>query len=380
MKIMVVYAYAGIGHKKAADAVAGVLSKTSAIELVNIDVLDYTDGFFKFLYPRIYLFLINRASLLWGLFYYILDVKFIDIFLAPIRRFFHDIYARRFIEFVVGENPDVVVCTHFLPAEVISGLKKRGIFKGKLITIITDFLAHSFWMARYSDYFIAAIERTKNDLVKRGVKEERIRVFGIPCEAKFSVKNPKDTTIEKLGLEKGFLNLLIMGGGFGSGPVKDIAVSIAGMEPKVKDGLQLIVICGKNKKLFGELAALRQDLSVRLTVFGFMDNIDEFMDISDCIITKSGGLTVSESLSKRLPMIIVRPIPGQETRNCNILVGYGTAVCARTTKEVTDNIRDFIAFPEKIIGMKTRANLLSYPNAARDIADFILTNSADRKD
>lgn len=372
---MVVYAYAGIGHKKAADAVAGALSKSSGTEVINIDVLGHTNAIFKFLYPRIYLFLITRASLLWGFFYYLLDLRFIDIFMAPLRRVFHRVHAKRFIRYLIRENPDAVVCTHFLPAEVISYLKRRGIFKGRLITIITDFMPHSFWMARGSDYFVAAIERTKKDLVRRGIEEARIKVFGIPCEAKFAISSPKENVMNKLALEKGFFNLLIMGGGFGTGPVKDIIASLSTMESDVRDGLQLIVICGKNKKLLEELNHLKPGAGVKLAIFGFMDNINEFMDISDCIITKSGGLTVSEALSKSLPMIIIDPIPGQETRNCRILSGYGTAVCARNAKEITGYVRDFIALPDKMIGMKARINLLSFPNAADEIADFILKES-----
>ncbi|MEE8317753.1 MAG: glycosyltransferase, partial [Candidatus Omnitrophota bacterium] len=107
-----------------------------------------------------------------------------------------------------------------------------------------------------------------------------------------------------------------------------------------------------------------------LHVFGYMDNIDEFMEIADCIVTKSGGLTDSEALSKRLPMIIIRPIPGQEERNSKILTDYGAAVRADTVRQAIYYIKDFISSPEKIIGMRARINLLAYPNAARTIARF----------
>ena len=163
-----------------------------------------------------------------------------------------------------------------------------------------------------------------------------------------------------------------MGGGFGTGPVQEIVRSIYSAEFRVRDKLQAIVICGKNKKLFEVLNKIKRDLGARLCVFGYMDNIDEFMEVGDCIITKSGGLTVSEALSKKLPMIIIQPIPGQETRNCRLLTGYGTAVRANTVTEAMDYVKDFMLSPEKIIGMKARINLLSYPDAARDIARFIL--------
>ena len=373
MKILVTHAYAGIGHKKAAEAVYGVLSGFKEVDVKIIDVLDYTNKFFKFSYPLVYLFLINRAPLLWGALYYLLDFSLVDRFLAPVRRFLHNLQAKKFIEFILREKPDVIICTHFLPADVISGLKKKNIFKGKLITIVTDFIAHSFWMNENSDYFIAAIEKTRRDLLRRGITDSRIKVFGIPCESKFSVSKDKATLMKKLDLQESFFNLLIMGGGFGTGPVREIVRSICNLESRIAGNLQIIVICGKNEKLFRELNDAGKTLKVKLCVFGYMDNIDEFMEAASLIITKSGGLTVTEALSKKLPMVIIRPIPGQETRNCRVLTGYGTAVRADSVNQVKDYVKDFVSFPEKIIGMKARINLLSYPDAARKIAEFTLS-------
>ncbi|MBU1852548.1 MAG: glycosyltransferase [Candidatus Omnitrophica bacterium] len=372
MKILLTYAYAGVGHKKAAEAVKNaLLTYNDRLDLRIVDILDYTNPVFKFLYPRMYLFLINRTPLLWGFFYYLFDLRLVDKIVAPLRSFFHSLQAKRFIRFVLEEDPDVIISTHFFSSEVVSTLKRKKIFKGSLLTIITDFLPHYFWMARESDTFIVAIERTKNDLIKRGIEEEKIKVLGIPCDPVFTISKDAGSLIEKLGLRKGFFNLLIMGGGFGTGPIEEIAAALCNMKPEIRDKIQLIVICGKNKNLFEKLDRKKLDLKVKLCVFGYMSNIDEFMEVSDCIITKSGGLTVSEALSKKLPMIIIQPILGQEMRNCKILTGYGTAVRANKVGEIKDYIRDFIVYPEKICGMKARINLLSYPNAAKDIAEFV---------
>ncbi|MFH1853838.1 MAG: glycosyltransferase [Candidatus Omnitrophota bacterium] len=371
MKILIAHAYAGIGHKKAAEAVHNALSGLSGIDVQTVDTLDYTNAFFKFSYPRVYLFLINKAPLLWACLYYLSDFRPVDFFCAPLRRFFHNTEARRFVEFVLEEKPDVVLCTHFMPAEIISGLKKKDIFKGKLVTLVTDFLPHSFWMALGSDYFIAAIERTKKELMRRGINAEKIKVMGIPCDPVFSISKGRSEMIKKLGIKEGLFNLLIMGGGFGTGPVKETVYALSLEEEKIKKAIQVIVICGKNEKLYEELNSYRGALGMQLSAFGYMNNVDEFMETSDCIITKSGGLTISEALSKKLPMIIIQPIPGQETRNCRVLTGYGTAVRANNVKQVLANVRDFINYPERIIGMKTRSSLLSYPGSAKDIANFI---------
>ena len=375
MKILITYAYAGVGHKKAALAIEKALAGHSGVEVKNIDVLDYTNDFFKASYPGVYLFLINKTPTLWGLFYYLLDSRAVDFFMAPLRKFIHRLNCKKFIEFVKAENPDVVVSTHFMPSEIISGLKESGEFRGKLVNVVTDFIAHSFWMARSSYYFIGAIQRTKNDLLRRGVPEEKIRIMGIPCDPVFSISKGRENLIKQLGIESGFFNVLIMSGGFGTGPMKEIVAEINNLDPDTRDKMQLITICGKNELLFHELRKMVQGLKVRLNAFGYMNNVDEFMEVSDIIVTKPGGLTISEALSKTLPMIIVQPILGQETRNCKILTGYGTAVKAKNTREVCELIEEFATSPEKMIGTRTRIKLLRYPDAAKNIAELIMAQT-----
>jgi processive 1,2-diacylglycerol beta-glucosyltransferase len=379
MKILITYAYAGVGHKKAAMAIEKALDDSSpgGIKVKNVDVMDYANAFFKASYPNVYLFLINRTPTFWGLFYYLLDSRPVDFFMAPVRKFIHRINSRKFIEFIKSEKPDVVVSTHFVPSEIISWLKDKGEFKGKLVTVVTDFIAHSFWMARSSDYFTGAIQRTKADLLSRGVPEEKIKIFGIPCDPVFSVSKGRDMLMARLGIEPGFFNVLIMSGGFGTGPMKEIISEINGMAPQIRDRMQLIAICGKNEALFQELSKISAGLKVKVRPFGYMNNVDEFMEVSDIIVTKPGGLTISEALSKTLPMIIVQPILGQETRNCNILTGYGTAVKAKNTKEVCGFIKEFATCPDRLIGTRTRIKLLRYPDAAKDIAGFIVSLQTD---
>jgi len=371
MRILITYAYAGVGHKKAALAIEKALAGYSGVEVKNIDILDYSNDFFKASYPGVYLFLIDKLPTFWGLFYYLLDARVVDFFMAPVRKFIHRLNCKRFIEFIKAENPDVVVSTHFMASEIVSGLKDSGDFKGKLVNVVTDFISHSFWMARSSDYFIGAIQRTKNDLLSRGVPEEKIRIMGIPCDPVFSISKGKENLIKQLGIEPGFFNVLLMSGGFGAGPMKEIVAEINNLDPETRDKIQLIAICGKNELLFHELSKMTQGLKVKLKAFGYMNNVDEFMEVSDIIVTKPGGLTISEALTKTLPMIIVQPILGQETRNCKILTGYGTAVKAKNTKEVCGYIEEFATSPEKMIGTRTRIKLLRYPDAAKNIAEFV---------
>jgi processive 1,2-diacylglycerol beta-glucosyltransferase len=371
MRILITYAYAGVGHKKAALAIEKALAIHSGVDVKNVDMLDYSNNFFKASYPAVYLFLINKTPTFWGLFYYLLDSRPVDFFMAPLRKFIHRLNCKKFIEFVKAENPDIVVSTHFMPSEIISGLKESGEFRGKLVNVVTDFIAHSFWMARSSDYFIGAIQRTKNDLLRRGVPEEKIRIMGIPCDPVFGISKGRENLMKQLGIDPGFFNVLIMSGGFGAGPIKEIVSEINKLDMETRDKMQLIAICGKNELLYHEFEGISRNLKVRLKTFGYVNNVDEFMELSDIIVTKPGGLTISEALSKTLPMIIVQPILGQETRNCNILTGYGTAVKAKNIKEACRLIEEFASFPEKMIGTRARIKLLQYPDAAKNIAEFV---------
>ncbi|MBU1006228.1 MAG: hypothetical protein KKH08_01380, partial [Candidatus Omnitrophica bacterium] len=275
MKIFIMYAYAGVGHKKAADAVENALRDFKGAEVKNFDILDYTNPFFKFTYPRFYLFMINRIPLLWGFLYYFLDAGAVDAFLGPFRRFLHRVNSGRLIKFIINEKPDVIISTHFIPGEIAAGLKRKGLFKGRLITIVTDFMPHSFWMAKDSDYFIGAIDKTKKELMRRGISEEKIKALGIPCDPVFGVSKGRREMINKLGLKDGFFNLLIMGGGFGTGPVREIVRSVCGAGSSARDKIQVIVICGKNKKLLDDLNAAKKDLKAMIAPFGYMNNIDE---------------------------------------------------------------------------------------------------------
>lgn len=348
----------------------------SGYDIKNVDILDYTNAFFKFSYPTVYLFLINRTPFLWGVLYYLLDIPIVDLFVTPLRRFLHNLNSKKFIDFICGYNPDIVISTHFLPSDIISSLKRKKQFSGKLITVITDLLPHCFWLAWYSDYFTAGIEKTKKELLRRGIREDKIKVLGIPCDPVFAVSDEKETVLKKLGLELNYFNILIMSGGFGTGPIREIVDNASMLRPDIKEKIQIIVICGRNENLVKALNKRAEKLRLRARIFGYMDNVNEFMSVSDLIITKPGGLTISEALSKNLPMIIVQPIPGQESRNCKILEGYGAAVKVNKIKEVNSYIEEFLTKPEKIFGMKTRIMLLAYPDSAEKIAEFALCHNS----
>jgi len=321
MKIFVIYAKAGAGHQKAAEALLKAYEKKGGDKNVELfDALDYTNPFFKWAYNATYLFLITYLPLIWGFFYYLLDIPFIYWIVCPLRSWLNFVNSNRLRKKIVAEQPDAVISVHFFASQVIARLISKGLSKTKLITVLTDFLPHAFWVNEGTHFYCVATSKTKEALIERGVNQQRIRVLGIPIGPEFLEENDKFLLRKKFNFEKEKFLILIVSGGFGVGPVEKMLRIL----DKSKLNIELAVVCGRNPLLLERLKKI--DFRKKITVFGFVDNMHQLMKASDVIITKSGGMTVTEALASKLPMIIVRPVPGQETRNCFVVTQNQAAI------------------------------------------------------
>ncbi len=365
MKILILYASAGAGHKKAAEAVYQALGKKQGLEVDCLDVLDLAPVFFRFSYPRIYLFAVNRLSWVWGLGYYILDNKLFRPVIFFARRIFNWCNSRKLEKYLLKTCPDVIVSTHFLPPEVVVSMKRRLGFKVRQEVIITDLWPHYFWVFPKVDSYLVGTEATRRELIRRGIQNEKIKITGIPINPLFNIKINKKDIREQLGLDKGLFTVLIAGGGFGVGPIRQIAENI----DNLKIDLQVMVVCGHNKVLLKQLKAV--NFSHKFKIFGFINNMHELMPASDVIISKSGGLTVSESMAKNLPMIVIKPIPGQETKNSQILESYGAALRAGNVVQAVKAVKELALSAQKLEDMKQNTVNLAHPDSARQIAEII---------
>ncbi|MGB2706206.1 MAG: glycosyltransferase [Candidatus Omnitrophota bacterium] len=312
---VIFYATAGIGHKKAALAVKEAFDKSGHKDVLIADVLDYTSRFFRVSYGAIYLFLIKYLPTLWGFSYYILDNPVVYFFLSPIRRLVNGVNSRKLVEFLLEAKPKTVIVTHFMPSEVIANLKKKGLLSTRLISVITDYRSHSFWLSKYVDCYVAGSDYTRDDLIRRGIPPDKIRVFGIPCASSFSKEHDTEKIRGKVGLQSGKATVFVLGGGFGVGPIRRITLHL----DRAKQDFQVIVVCGYNARLYKAIKRIARFAKHRFRVYGFIDNVDELMAISDVLVSKPGGITVTEALNAGVPMIVVDPIPGQEMRNYGFL-------------------------------------------------------------
>jgi len=369
-RILIIYATAGTGHKKAALAIKEAFSETARdVKVDIIDALDYTTRFFKWSYPRLYIFLVNRLPLVWGWGYYILDNKIFYSLTSWIRHLTNWINTRPLAAYLRRENYDVIISTHFMAPDVISmeGKKRIG---SRLINVITDYRTHSLWIAKGVDVYVVAHEATKTDLIsKYGIKENKIKIFGIPIEPVFSEKKDKGVLIEKHAIDRRLFTVLIGSGGFGVGPIIELVKSFKG----VSLSIQLLVVCGKNEALSADIRSMQRLIGIPIKVYGYIDFMDELMEIADVIVTKTGGMMSSESLSKDLPIIGIAPIPGQETRNYNILLKSGVVLGARSVNNVPRIVERLYRDKALMEDLKTKIASIKRPDAARDIARCALT-------
>ena len=368
MKVLIVYAKAGAGHKRAAEAVFDAFKRRGQEkDAVLIDCLDYTNPWFKNFYPNSYIFLVRFLSFAWQGIYYATENRGFYSLIKPLRRLGNSLAAKNFEQFLKRERPQVVISTQFFASEVVAALKKKKAIDSVLISVVTDFGAHTFWESEDVDIFVAASEDTKQDLLTRGIPESKIKVLGIPVEPPLRNFN-KGALQREAGLKEGLFTVLIAGGGFGVGPIKELVFSLNGLSKEIRDNVQLVVVCSRNKKLLGEMKAIAAKLKIKLKLFGFVPDLYRMMAASDVIISKSGGLTTSESLAQGLPMIIISPIPGQETKNCELLVRNGAAIRIDRPFEITRIIEELINVPDKLERMRQNTLRLARPNSADDVA------------
>ncbi len=361
MKIVVTYASVGYGHFKAAEAISHQLKDLYPDAKVSlVDILEGSPASFTSLYAGGYGFLVSRLPFLWGFVFWITRHSvlgpLIRGFLYPINKFF----VSGYVKWLIQENPDCLVSTHFLPSEISAKLKEKKLIKSKLITVLTDLGVHPSWIHQGTDLYIVGSDAARRKLGEAGVKEQKIKILGIPVDEKFSKLHDLAALKRKLLLRDKFTVLLISGS-FGTGPLEKIV-------ERLNPELQLIVVCARNKLLYKRL---RKKQGEGLRIFGFVDNIHDLMLVSSVIVTKPGGQSIAEALNLELPPIFLNPIPGQEVSNIKILQELGIGMVARNITQLEKIIAELRDNPQKLEEQKQKIREFKRPEAAKEICRVI---------
>jgi processive 1,2-diacylglycerol beta-glucosyltransferase len=326
LRILVLSASVGAGHLRAAEAVHTALKQTHPdADVRNLDVLEMTNRLFRHMYGKFYLDLVNKAPHALGYFYDLLDqprspMKRTD----KLRLYFEKLNLRPFMKFLKSAPWDLVINTHFLPAEIIGSLRSRGELDVPQATVTTDFETHRLWVNEPCERFFTATEEGALYLHHFGVPRKDIFATGIPIHPVFSEPKDRAACIKRHGLADDRPVVLQLSGGFGVGPIEKIFHAILGVEKPI----QLVTITGRNEKLRDQLAKAKVPSRHKVKVMGFTKEIDEWMQAADLVVSKPGGLTTSEVLARGAIMVIVNPIPGQESRNSDYLLENGAAIKA----------------------------------------------------
>jgi len=371
MRVLIATVTAGGGHLAAAAALEEAWRTERPGDTVEkIDLVKFFSTLHRKIHADGYVKLVEHAPELWGMVFKKTDDPSLARRLNRLKRLFPSNSRSRFARFCRQFRPDAVVCTHYLPLELLGDLKTRAAKKDSasreclpsplVVSVVTDFEAHALWMEGCVDLYCVAAEETKARLVARGAPAENVVATGIPISSRFSTVPDRKAVRQTLGLRDDQPVLLVLSGGFGMGPVAEILREL----DKVDRPFQTVVVTGRNEELRRELAG--SDHKHPTHVLGFVTNMQDLMSVADLIISKPGGLTTSESLALGKPLFILNPIPGQEAANSDFLLERGAAAKVNRVEDLPYRVGQLLG-TKKLAEMAKAAKALGRAEAAREI-------------
>ena len=406
-KVLIMSASTGGGHNRAAKAIQEEIInkkvKGENIECKIIDSLKLVNTFMDKIISRGYEKSAMYTPEAYGSMYRLSETDLIS------KNEFKDnpitsLMARKFKTLLKEEKPDFIIGTHPFPMIALSKMKKASDIKKNeelyremhpdempsyfhwvdntmkmppLMSILTDYTTHSTWIQNEIDYYVVGHEYVKRLLVSEGVEPDKVKPFGIPVEKSFLNHREKDVILEELGFDPSKRVILLIGGSFGAGNIKDTLEELIGID---RD-FQILVVAGRNKSLKEKLdKRLEEDTNGKnIKILGFTNIMNDILSAVDFIITKPGGLTTTESLLKGVPMIIPYYIPGQEGENLDFLTNCGAAIRITNKYTIPVVLSVLLDYPERIELLKRNIDSIKKVDSARNIASLVEEILSDEK-
>ena len=390
-KVLIMSASTGGGHNRAARAIKEELeSKNINDEPIKCEIIDslklvnntmdkiISKGYEKsaIYTPKAYgsVYRFSESSI-------VSKNEFKDNFLTSLM-------AKKFKKLLKESSPDLIIGTHPFPMIALSTLKKytyksnianisdafhkhyKDIYVPPMISVLTDYTTHSTWIQNEIDYYIVGHEYVKELLVSDGVKPDKVKAFGIPVEKSFLSHRDKENVLSELGLSSDKLTVLLMGGSFGAGNIKETLDDLI----NINRDFQIIVITGRNESLREKL---EKNLTLRnhdknIVVLGFTDKMNDLLASVDILVSKPGGLTTTESLLKDLPMIVPYCIPGQEEENLDFLTNCGAALRATKKYKLPVLLKVLIDDTSRLDMLKKNIESIRKIDSAQSIANLVI--------
>lgn len=363
MNILIFTASTGGGHKRAAAAIKAKINDISP--QTNVTVIDGMKAIGKVYNKAVtkgYHIMATKTPEFYGKMYRLTDEK------KPVAKAVmksNEMYANKLLESIEEYDPDIIIICHPFITNMVSYLKEKGKLDVKAISLITDYNSHRTYISPYIEAFVLAEPQMAKKLLEEyKVPESKIYPLGIPTFDSFAKNETREELCKRERLDPEIPTVLLMAGSFGVTGVLDFYEQLA----QTGENIQMIVITGRNIKLFDHFDKKIQELdsSRNTKLLYFVDNVEDYMHIADLIVTKPGGLTVTESIACHLPMAIYSAYPGQEEDNVDFLLNQNAAVLI-DKKNGAKQIIELLNSPEKLNEMRENCKKLALPNAAEDI-------------
>ncbi|MFH1868427.1 MAG: glycosyltransferase [Candidatus Omnitrophota bacterium] len=365
-KVLLLYISILSGHHRAAMAIERALKFLDPdVQVFSINSFNYTNPILERVINRVYMGIIKKTPEVWE---YLYDNPKIVKNTQNLKELIHRHNSSKMKGLIEDFKPDVIACTQAFPCGMVADYKSTFSENIPLVGVLTDFCPHSYWIYESVDCYVVASYDAKSKLLENGVSQEKIFVYGIPIDISFMEKLDAQPIFDRHGLKSDIKTVLVMGGSSGYGPIKRIVAAL----DRINTNIQIIIVTGTNANLYSHFNRRIGKFRNKVLVSGYSNNINELMTISDLIVTKPGGLTVSEALSKSLPIVIVNPIPGQEAKNTQFLTQNRAAVRADNEEELAVLVENIFRMPSKLKAMKEQAASLGKPSSALNIAKLIL--------
>lgn len=379
-KILIFYGSYGGGHLAAAKSIAGFLNDNykGDVEVKLVDCIEYINKYINKVSTEAYKELAKAAPWAWKHVY----KNSQNGALSYISNTTNRLMSHKLNLLLQEFQPDLIISTHPFSTQMCAILKKRNKINCKLATILTDYHIHAQWLVlyKYCDYFFVSNDQMKHEMIQEGVNEKRIYVTGIPVSERFSENFDSLAIHKEFGLDPNKYTVLFFAGGeFGLG--RNTTFMVLKALIRMFKQLQVVAISGKNKKMnqkFHQLVETTQSQD-RVKILEFTNKVPELMSISIGVITKPGGLTVTESLVSNLPICIINPIPGQEEENANFLVDNNVAIWIRKGDGIARTLKNISRDPDKYMQMKENTKKLAKPDATGSICNILMNDFDDIK-
>lgn len=371
MKTLILSCNTGGGHNTAGKAILEEM-EARGLECRMVDALSFFSQRMSDFICKTYTDMTLKAPPVFG-FVYRTSVRMSSQKRKSMVYYANKIFTGKMRSFIIENGYDSVICTHVFPAEAVTSIRKHTGTDIKCYAVVTDYTCHPFWEETTTDCFFIPHSSLEGEFVSRGISRERLLVTGIPVSGKFSEKTGKEAARAALGIPSGVPVILVMTGSMGFGNVELYIKSLLG----AVENACLVVLGGNNEKLKSRLRQLFGE-DGRVMVVDFTDRVSEYLDASDIVLTKPGGLSSTEIAVKNVPLIHTAPIPGCETANVDFFVERNMSVFSDDPFDLAQAARKLIDRPEraKLITDAQRAN--TFRDSAARICDYVLEHSREK--